>query len=258
MSAIPFKIVFQKDKENSQAQTTVVLTCYNYGKEAIEALYSVKDQTEVSIDIVIVDDCSTDRSVEIILNWLNENAAIHKFNNIFFLQHTKNQGLSISRNTALSIVKTPYVFILDADNMIYPRCLTELRQALEVSDAAMTYSLIEQFGAERSIVGNSLWIPEKFRYGNYIDAMALIKTAVLRDVGGYRKMPYNFGFEDFDLWCTFVDRNLKSCHVPQILCRYRVHDKSMLRSKTQSLFRQHRKEILDDLEAHHSFKFYMF
>jgi hypothetical protein len=44
----------------------------------------------------------------------------------------------------------------------------------------MAYSLVERFGDEAGIMNNSLWIPEQFAYGNYIDAMTLIRTNVLR------------------------------------------------------------------------------
>src|SRR5664279_6081068 len=47
-----------------------------------------------------------------------------------------------------------------------------------------------------------------------------------------RIMRHKLGWEDYDLWCSLIDHGLKGCHVPQILCRYRVHGKSMMRTVT--------------------------
>src|SRR5579872_2333826 len=234
---------------------SVIITCYKYGRPCIEALESVARQTEQQVDVVILDDCSPDDSAEVVLNWLKRDETFRRFNYILLLRHKINHGLSQARNTAAARVRTPYIFILDGDNQIYPRALSVLRAAIENSGCAMAYSLIERFGDERGIFGNSTWIPEKFAFGNYIDAMALIRTDVLAGLNGYRIMPNKFGWEDYDLWCSFIDKGLRGCHVPQILCRYRVHGKSMLRMQTGSFIAQNRELVRADLELHHSFKF---
>lgn len=257
MESLPFEVLLEKRADTAQAAITVVMTCYKYGTEGIEALDSLLDQTEPAFNLIVIDDQSPDDSVAILLPWLEAQRQNRKFESILFIRHIVNGGLSAARNTAVSLVTTPYVFILDADNSLYPRCLAQLRRAIEQSGSAMAYSLVELFGEKQGVLNNSLWIPEKFAYGNYIDAMTLIRTGVLRDLGGYRKMPFKFGHEDFDLWCSFVDHGLKGCHVPQFLCRYRVHHTSMLHTKTIPLFTKHKKHIIADLEAHHSFKFYL-
>jgi glycosyltransferase involved in cell wall biosynthesis len=257
MESMPFEVLLEKRTDAGNAAITVVMTCYKYGKEGLEALASLLPQTEPAFNLIVIDDRSPDDSVAILLPWLEGQRENGKFENILFIRHLDNAGLSAARNTAISLVTTPYVFILDADNSLYPKCLALLRRAIEQSGQAMAYSLVELFGDKQGVLNNSLWIPEKFAYGNYIDAMTLVRTEVLRELGGYRQMPFKFGHEDFDLWCTFVDHGLGGCHVPQILCRYRVHGTSMLNTQTIPLFTQHKKHIIDDLEAHHSFKFYL-
>jgi glycosyltransferase involved in cell wall biosynthesis len=192
----------------------------------------------------------------VVTKWFEANGDNEKFASILLVRHIVNQGLSRSRNTALALVKTPYVFILDADNQVYPRALQVLREAIENSGAAMAYSLIEKFGAACGIMNNSVWLPSRFSYGNYIDAMAMIRTDVMRNLNGYRVMPQKFGWEDYDLWCSFVDHDLKGCHVPQILCRYRIHDASMLRQMTNSYFMKNGPAVRADFEAHHNMPFF--
>lgn len=251
-----FERVLEHSADPTKAAVTVAITCYKYGTLCIEALESVLAQTEKHINLVIVDDCSPDDSVRIILQWLDRREIKNRFEQVLLIRHLANQGLSISRNTAVANALTPYVFILDADNIIYPRALTVLREAIENSRCSMAYSLIEKFGEEVGLIGNSIWMPEKFAYGNYIDAMAMIKTEEILKLGGYRVLPNRFGWEDYDLWCSFVDQGLTGCHVPQILCRYRVAAGSMLRTQTNSYVRQNLELVRADFERHHAFKFF--
>lgn len=253
----PFEVIFDhRNVTKRPAEITVIITCYKYGKEGIEALETLKRQTELSFDVILIDDHSPDDSVDTLLPWFQANHGHAQFAHVRFIRHVHNQGLSKSRNTAISLVNTRYTFVLDADNQLYPRALTRLREAIENSQLPAAYSLIEIFEGESSIMGNSVWLPEKFAYGNYIDAMAMFRTDLLHELGGYRCMPHHFGWEDYDLWCTMVDKGYQACHVPQFLCRYRVHAQSMLRTVTNEFVTNRLKVIKADFEAHHSFKFH--
>jgi glycosyltransferase involved in cell wall biosynthesis len=253
----PFEALWESENPaQEEVKVSVTITCYRYGKECLEALDSLRAQTEPSFDVIVLDDCSPDDSAAQIREWMVQHRSEKRFRTLKLIRHVANQGLSQARNTAIAQVQTPYVFVLDADNLLYPRCLKVLREALENSGAQMAYSLIEYFGEEQDLIGNALWQPERFAFGNYIDAMAMIRRSALEAVGGYRRMPYNFGWEDYDLWCAFVDRGFVGCHVPQILCRYRVHGQSMLRNVTNPCVLERAEELRADMERHHTFKFY--
>jgi hypothetical protein len=129
--------------------------------------------------------------------------------------------------------------VLDADNQIYPRCLAALVGALETdTDAVFAYPILETFGSVElyiargddagALVSHLGWEPARLRGGNYIDALALLRTEVLRELGGYTTDQRCHGWEDYDLWCSIADRGWRGRHVPQILARYRVSPDSML------------------------------
>jgi|SRR5271166_456280 len=258
VQAQPFEVIYEKSATGSEAQISVLISCYKYGKEATEALASVQKQTEPKINVVLVDDHSPDDSVPVLKEWFARHGGDDKLEKITFVRHLKNHRASQARNTALSLVSTPYTFVLDADNQLFPRALKTLREALEASGYAMSYSLVQKFGAEQSIMNNSLWIPERFSYGNYIDALALVRTDILQELGGYRQMPKNnYGWEDYDLWCSFVDKGLKGCHVPQILCRYQVHEGSVTQTSAKEFTQYNMEAVQKDFEAHHSMPFYL-
>ncbi|ACK69698.1 glycosyl transferase family 2 [Gloeothece citriformis PCC 7424] len=234
----PFIKIFEKTSDLT-SQVTVCISLYNYRNYILETLDSVYNQTLDLLDLIVVDDCSKDDSLTVTLSWLEKNS--QRFNKAQLVQHQTNNGLAYSRNTAIGLAQTPYVFILDADNLLYPRCIMQGLEALESSKAAFAYSIIEKFGAMEKIIGNQSWSKEQLAYGNYIDAMALIKKTSLEAVDGYSHIQY--GWEDYDLWCKFAEKNFYGILVPEILVRYRVHPESMTKTTTQQKIESISKEL---------------
>ena len=225
----------QHGRGRGSAKITVAVSLYNYRKFIVEALDSVENQTLKSISLLVVDDASRDGSAQLASRWMRKHGA--RFVDATLVRRSSNAGLATARNLALELVKTPLLFILDADNLIYPRCLERLKKALEAEPrAAMAYCILEVFGEERRLMGTPLWSRDRFADGNYIDAMSLLRTKVVRRLGGYALMCVP-GWEDYDLWCRFVEQGLYGVRVPEILARYRVHGSSMLNTDTHRIER---------------------
>ena len=76
------------------------------------------------------------------------------------------------------------------------------------------------------------WDVLRLMYGNYIDAMALVRKSAWELAGGYDlKMDERFGgWEDYDLWLRLADEGYRGIFVPTPIARYRVHGASMLQS----------------------------
>ena len=208
---------------------TVAVSLFNYARFLPECLDSVLGQRHEAIEIVVVDDHSLeDDSVSVASDWLDANSG--RFHRALLLRHTRNQGLAEARNSAFRVARGRQVFVLDADNTIYPRAIGRLKAALRTSGAAATYAQLELFGQRRAFGLADVWNPEWLRYGNYIDAMALISRQAWLDVGGYSHI--EGGWEDYDFWCKFIEQGFRAAFVPEMLCRYRVHKTSMLRTES--------------------------
>lgn len=230
LKAYPHHLVFSQEGL-ANSLVTICISLYNYQAHILETLQSVAQQTESVLSLVVVDDGSTDESLAVAESWLRENA--QRFNAVSLVQHDENHGLSAARNTAVSLCQSPYVFVLDADNLLYPRCVARCVEALEAdAQAAVAYPIIEKFGEEQAIIGNVVWNPERFKKRNCIDAMSLIRKDALAAVDGYSELAAvgKLGWEDYELWCKFVDRGFYGVPVPEILARYRTHKTSMLNS----------------------------
>jgi len=240
----PHQVVFEKHGTHTAA-VTVCIPLYNYERYVAEALDSVAAQTLAPLDLIVVEDRSTDGSLDLALGWCQQNA--EHFNGCRVVQHQANSGLSAARNTGFSEARSDYVLPLDADNALYPRCLERCLTALEASGAQFAYPIIEVFGDERRLIGTELWDPALLARGNYIDAMALVRKAAWSAAGGYTPMKY--GWEDYDLWCKFHGLGYIGVQVPEILARYRSHGASMLRTVTNT--EEHINEIITDMKQRH-------
>lgn len=209
--------------------TTVTVSLYNYEDYISECLDSVAEQTCRDLELIVVDDCSKDGSLERARAWLS--AHPDRFVRARLLQMESNSGLAAARNAAFSAAETPFVFVLDADNKLLPPCLERLEAALSGSEAAFAYSYIRKFGNTSAILNVGAWSPERLRLSNYIDAMVLMRRDAWEKSGGYRKMRVT-GWEDYQKWLDLSIRGGRGILVPEILCCYRVHGESMLHQVT--------------------------
>jgi glycosyltransferase involved in cell wall biosynthesis len=220
---VAFETLRHREATTKPAVTAAV-SLYNYERFVLECLDSLINQTEKDLEIVIVDDASTDRGLETVATWLDAHEP-----EIFayqLLRHPENMGLPVARNTGFAKASADLVFAMDADNTIYPRAIARCREAVENSGCDGAYTQLELFGARSGIGLADFWSRERFQTKNYVDAMALIKKSAWQKVGGYTQLSVS-GWEDYDFWCKFIEHGLRCTFVPEVLGRYRVHDASM-------------------------------
>lgn len=212
---------------SSRPRISVVVTLYNYEAVVGEALASVAASEGKDIEVLVVDDASLDDSVAAARAALEQAPWLASK----LISRGANAGLAAARNLGIAEARGEYVFMLDADNAVYPHALARLATALdEDHDAAFAYGLIEQFDASGPIdlMSWHYWSPARFRYGNYIDAMAMTRKSAFTQVGGFTLDERLYGWEDFALWCSFAQAGLRGRLVPEILTRYRTNRHSMI------------------------------
>jgi glycosyltransferase involved in cell wall biosynthesis len=226
-----YEVEVNYKKTMQTSECTVIVPLYNYEDYIKEALDSVYLQDCENLSLIVINDKSTDKSLEVAKNWFAEKS--NRFTEATLMSHIKNQGLSVSRNTAIYAAKTPYLFFLDADNILYPKCITTHVNALKINpEAYFSYSIIEVFGESSDLIGTKSFQKENFLNDNYIDAMACIRRDILLKMNGYTIMPGKHGWEDYELWLRICDEGGFGMHIPQILSRYRVHNSSMKATDT--------------------------
>jgi glycosyltransferase involved in cell wall biosynthesis len=242
---IPVHNVVQSLDRGGEADVSVIIPLYNYANYVTEALDSVWHQDIALIDLIVVDDRSTDNSLAVVTEWVNRNGA--RFNRVVILQNLVNSGLGLTRNAGFAAAETPYVMPLDADNRLLPQCLGTCLAAIQADGAAFAYPSIYQFGETQRATNAEPYWPARLSGGNFIDAMAMVAQSAWAAVGGYDHV--RFGWEDYDFWCRMAAQGMWGVPIAAILCEYRVHAASMLRVSTD--VEANKLALAEDLERRH-------
>ena len=215
-------------------EVSICISSFNYAERIPAALDSCHAQSLQAVELLIVDDASTDDSLNQCRRWLEAHG--RRFCSAQLLQHQRNSGLAAARNTAFEAASAPWCWVLDADNQIDAKaCERCLGLAKASSDqTAVVHPLIrilDDKGNPHGFVGNGHpWQREQLQTGNVVDAMALVRRDAWKAVGGYSHIPG--GWEDFDFWCKLIEAGWNGVLYPQPLATYTQHGSSMLQSQT--------------------------
>lgn len=213
--------------QGARPRVSVTVTLRNYAREVVGALRSVDASEFEDYEVLVLDDASTDRSVAAVTEFLID----HPWMAAALFRQRVNRGLGATRNLLARLARGELMFVLDADNEIYPRALGSLVNALdEDPEAAFAYPLIAAYRSSDPIglLSRYAWDRDRFRNGNYIDAMAMIRLEDFTAAGGYTEDVRLTGWEDFHLWCAFAEAHRRGTLVHEVLARYRCTDHSML------------------------------
>ncbi|HET7227096.1 MAG TPA: glycosyltransferase [Chthoniobacterales bacterium] len=220
-------------------QISVLITLYNYAafiEGCVDAIDRSADLLAVPIEILIIDDASTDDS------WTRARRVQNRVTRAIRLVRKRfNTGLADARNVGTRIARAPYIFMMDADNLVTPPALSFLFNTMEREQCAAAYSILCRFRKTPAhpvgLLSHYDWDPEILVQGPYVDAMAMFRRDVLLQLGGYDHTLSEigwFGWEDYDMWLRFAQQDLAVGFVPNVLCLYRQHETSMI--NTTNLF----------------------
>ena len=240
----PLPVVEQRFhwSDGQDPEAAVVVSLFNYGDRITSALDSVAAQTSKQLELIVVDDASTDGGVEYVKAWMQAQLqnTEHHFVRLLLLCHQSNAGLAAARNTAFRAAQAPWCFVLDSDNALYPEaveaCLGLAKHGGD--DLAVVHPLIAveaepgRPDETRSLVGTLSWLREHFLEGNVVDAMALVRRSAWEKASGYTHI--EGGWEDFDFWCKLLEAGFHGVQCPHILAVYRSHAQSMSHTATNS------------------------
>jgi len=197
----------------------------------VEAIQSVIDQTYPAVELIVVDDASTDGSAEVIQDFLKNEQQIK------FVQFEQNVGNCAAFNKGFELSSGAYVIDLAADDILFPNRIDEGVRALENADDqfGIQFSDAELIDDRGNVTGFHSdncphdTIPQGDIYRDLIERYfilsptMLIKREVLELLDGYDEQ---LAYEDFDFWIR-SSRRFKYLYIPRPLVRRRVLDDSM-------------------------------
>ena len=186
---------------------SVLLPIYNAEKTLMRTLKSLAAQTLTPLEIIAIDDGSTDQSIEILNNFAKTAPC-----KVQIIQQ-KNQGASAARNVGIAKAKGYWLAFIDADDTWHPEKLAQTHKALQENKAqflAHNFVRMHANGATETVVCDQRFNPNKpalpqLYLGNFIaTSTVVVQTKLLQQAGGFNKNYTLSG--DWDMWLRVLQQ----------------------------------------------------
>ncbi|SFU20695.1 Glycosyltransferase involved in cell wall bisynthesis [Algoriphagus locisalis] len=221
---------------------SIIIPCYNQAKFLAETVQSALNSTYSALEIIIVNDGSTDNSEEI------AEELTEKHSNIYLLNQ-KNAGVAVARNAGIEFSKSKYILPLDGDDLISKEYLEEAINFLEKKpQVKVVYCEAVKFDEN----GERPWNLKPFSLNalardNMIFVSAVFRRADALAVGSFSE-GMKMGREDWEFWIKMLKNGGEVVKLPFIGFFYRIHSGSK-RKKTGTS--QKKKERIAYLNENH-------
>lgn len=202
--------------ETKTPDLTVVVTNWNYGEYLQRAIASIEAQTLTPKSWFIVDDGSTDDSLEIYKALPAER----------LMRHPSRRGAVAAYQTGLNLCATEWIIYLDADDELAPMYVEETWAAARRSGVPWVYTESHFVDDQGRVLHHERYQDfdtEELKRRNYIHSAALIRCDLIRQVGGWPAFERG---EDWELWKRIAAQGAKAVLVKRPLLRYRQHGPS--------------------------------
>lgn len=197
---------------------SVITPMHNASHFVVESINAVLNQTFEHFEMIIVDDCSSDNSVEVVRAFTDLDSRIK------VIELTRGVGAAAARNVAIDSAQGRYIAFLDCDDLWVEDKLEKqllFMQENNVHFSFGAYEKIDEFGVH---IGN-IGVPAKVSYLDLLKTNVIGCLTAIYDTEFYGKiyMPENTKREDFALWLLLLRKGEKAYGMQQILAKYRVH-----------------------------------
>lgn len=200
---------------------SIIIPCYNHGKYVQECIASIQYELHDFVEIIVVNDGSTDTATVEVLNSLVTDR-LHVI-------HQGNQGVATARNTGIQAAKGSFLMFVDADNIIDPNYyLKALEHFDKHPEIAVFYCDPIHFGiVETQEVDLPDFSFERLIASNFIDVCAVVRKSLSDAIGGFDPQ-IQMGYEDWEFWINAAVHGAGFYHCKEKLFKYRVAENSVL------------------------------
>ncbi|WP_445147920.1 glycosyltransferase family 2 protein [Baekduia sp. Peel2402] len=198
-------------------RVSVVITSYNYGRHLGQAVESVLAQTLTDLEVLVVDDGSTDDTLEVARRYEAADPRV-----TVIAQENSGQP-AIPRNRATERAVGEYVLCLDADDHLAPDVLALCVAELDADPAAgMAYPTTQMVGAREQRLSIVEWGVERLALCNFLPCPTLFRREAWVAAKGYNLNVR--GYEDWDLWLGIAEAGWTGRPAREAIYFYRQHD----------------------------------
>ncbi len=213
--------------QHTKGLLTVVIPYYNMGAYIDECIDSVLQSSFTNMEILIINDGSTDKaSINALKKW--------EANPFITIIHKANGGIASVRNHGAMMARGEWLAFIDADDKVrseyYNKAISVLKQ---YSNVSFVGSWVQFFGAKKNIWPT--WNPEPpyILLHNSVNSSALVYKTEAYLSGGIHDKAVDYGLEDYGSVISMLAHGYRGVVLPECLFFYRIRNDSMYRSLTR-------------------------
>ena len=200
---------------------SVLIPCYNCEEYVEEAVMSIIKQTYSNLEILVIDDGSTDNTGNILKMLVKEDPRI------IYIKNEENLKLIATLNKGLNLCKGKYIARMDADDISLPTRIEKQVNFLEAHpEIGIVGTYIQIFGVRESIwkmdTKDKYIRAHLFCNSSFAHPSVMMRTSILRDNHLYYNTDYPHA-EDYKLWCD-IAQYTKLANIPEVLLFYRINE----------------------------------
>jgi teichuronic acid biosynthesis glycosyltransferase TuaG len=195
---------------------------------------SVLSQTYSNWEMIIVDDCSTDNTVDLVKEYT------HRDNRIKLIQLEENSGSAIARNVAMENAKGQFLAFLDSDDLWFPEKLEKQLQFMQEKDIAFSFTKYVRMEEDGTIKDSVSRAPESVDYNDLLKhcVIGCLTVMINRDKVGNLKMVNIRTRQDYAYWLAITKMGFRAYGLPEVLAKYRNVGNSISSNKIKAAKRQ--------------------
>ena len=230
---------------------SVVMPVYNMENYLDEAIESILSQSLAAFELIIINDGSTDNSLDLLERWAKKDARIRLYNQV-------NRGRSFSRNRGLELASSEFVAMMDPDDISLPERLELSYQLLQKYDDVVAvsgqYQRVCMYGVKLRNSSRSVPLEHDEIVKNLLDddgsvfhqSASMIRKTIAKSVGGYN-LDYEMG-EDVDLFLKMALKG-RLQNLPELFLYYREHAQAITKQRVSPALLQNCKKRLASARA---------
>ena len=213
------------------ALVSIICAAYNSSLYIEDTIRSILSQTYLNWELIIIDDCSTDNTVEIATKYVNSCFRVNLIRNIV------NSGPGVTRNNGIAVAKGQYIAICDSDDIWFPEKLEHQISFMQKKQIAISYTSYELINLCGSRLNKTVRVANSpIGYTDYLKNTIIgFSTSVIdRNICKCIIFEDMRSREDTFLWCTLLQQGYMAYGIDEVLVQYRIRDSSVSANKMKA------------------------
>lgn len=210
---------------------SIITPTFNSAKYISETIQSVQKQTYQNWEMILVDDCSSDNTTDLIKSFIAND------NRIQLHQLESNSGPAVARNKGIENVSGKYMTFLDADDIWFEDFIENSIKAIQETGIHFVFSSYKRSDEDLNFIYSDFIVPQKVTYTDILKSNSISCLTAFLDIEtlGKKSMPLIRKRQDMGLWLQYLKEIPFAYGIQEPKAIYRIRENSLSRKKSKLL-----------------------